>query len=148
MNLCDLMDCSPLGFSARGILQARTLEWVAISSSRGSSRPRNWTQVSRIAGVFFATEPPVWHEATVRAPWNHARFPCFPHPEPSEGSLQGMAAVWWLLDGRQIPFLKGMKCPQSTAYVHAIMWLIEEDLACLHKNWNQGKFPSHKEEWF
>ena len=37
-----------------GILQARILEWVAMPSSRGSSPPRHWTQVSRIAGGFFA----------------------------------------------------------------------------------------------
>ena len=36
-NVCDLMDSSPLGFSVHGILQARTLEWVAMPSSRGSS---------------------------------------------------------------------------------------------------------------
>ena len=36
-----------------GILQARALEWVAISFSRGSSQPRNWTQVSCTAGRFF-----------------------------------------------------------------------------------------------
>ena len=38
---CDSMDCSPPGFSVHGILQARILKWVAISSSRGSSRPRD-----------------------------------------------------------------------------------------------------------
>ena len=38
-TLCDPMDCSPPGSSVRGISQARMLEWVAISSSRGSSRP-------------------------------------------------------------------------------------------------------------
>ena len=37
--LCDPMDCSPPGFSVRGVLQARMVEWVAISSSRGSSDP-------------------------------------------------------------------------------------------------------------
>ena len=36
-----------------GILQARKLEWVAMPSSRGSSQPRDRTQVSRIAGGFF-----------------------------------------------------------------------------------------------
>ena len=35
------------------ILQARILEWVTMPSSRGSSQPRDWTQVSRIAGGFF-----------------------------------------------------------------------------------------------
>ena len=50
---CDPVDCSPPGSSIHGILQARILEWVAISFSRGSSRPRNWTQVSCIAGRRF-----------------------------------------------------------------------------------------------
>ena len=52
-TLCDPMDCSPLGFSVHGILQARILEWVAISFSRGSSRPTDRTWVSCIAGGFF-----------------------------------------------------------------------------------------------
>ena len=49
------MDCSPLGSSVHGVLQARILEWVAIPSSRGSSQPRDRTKVSRIAGRFFTT---------------------------------------------------------------------------------------------
>ena len=52
------MDCSLPGSSVRGISQARTLEWVAISFSRGSSRPRDWTCGSCRAGGFFTTEPP------------------------------------------------------------------------------------------
>ena len=47
------MDYSLLGSSVHGILQARILEWVAISFSRGSLRPRNRTWVSCIAGRFF-----------------------------------------------------------------------------------------------
>ena len=43
-TLCDPMDCSPPGSSIPGILQARILEWVAMPSSRGSSRPRDWTE--------------------------------------------------------------------------------------------------------
>ena len=49
------MDCSPPGFSVHGFLQARILEWVAKPSSRGSSQPRDQTQVSRITDRF---EPP------------------------------------------------------------------------------------------
>ena len=45
---CDPMDCSPSGSSVHGTLQARILEWVAISSSRRSSRPRDRTCVSCI----------------------------------------------------------------------------------------------------
>jgi len=41
VSLCDPMDCSPPGSSVHGILQARILEWVAISSSGGSSPPRD-----------------------------------------------------------------------------------------------------------
>ena len=52
------MDCSPPGSSVHGILQARILEWVAISYSRGSSQPREWICVSCLAGGFFPTEPP------------------------------------------------------------------------------------------
>ena len=51
-TLFDLMDCSPPGSSVHGILQARTLEWAAVSRSRGSSQPRNQTRVSCI-GKFY-----------------------------------------------------------------------------------------------
>ena len=47
------MDYSLPGSSVHGILQARIQEWVAMPSSRGSSQPRNQTQVSHIAGRFF-----------------------------------------------------------------------------------------------
>ena len=50
---CDPVDCSPPGSSVHGILQARILEWVAISFSRGSSQPRNRTWVSCISGRWF-----------------------------------------------------------------------------------------------
>ena len=52
-TLCDRMDCSLPGFSVHGIFQTKVLEWVAISFSRGSSRPRDRTRVSCIAGGFF-----------------------------------------------------------------------------------------------
>jgi len=52
-TLCDPMKCSPSVSSVHGILQARILEWVAISFSRGSSRPRDWTCVFRITGRCF-----------------------------------------------------------------------------------------------
>ena len=52
-TLCDPMDCNLLGFSIHRILQARTLEWIAISFSRGSSQPRDRTRVSRIGGRRF-----------------------------------------------------------------------------------------------
>ena len=52
-TLCDSMDCSPSGFSIHGVFQARILEWVVISFSRGSSPARDRTQVSCIEGRCF-----------------------------------------------------------------------------------------------
>ena len=57
-TLCDPVDFSPPGSFVYGILQARILEWVAIPFSRGSSLPRDQTQVSHIAGGFVTAEPP------------------------------------------------------------------------------------------
>ena len=57
-TLCDPVDCNLPGSSVHGILQARILEWVAISFSGGSSWLRNWTRVSRLAGshlILWAT---------------------------------------------------------------------------------------------
>ena len=60
-TLCNPMDCSPPGSSVHGILQARILEWSAISFSRRSSPPRDQTSVTCMspgfAGRFFTTEP-------------------------------------------------------------------------------------------
>ena len=53
LTLCNPVDCSLPGSSVHGISQARILEWGAISFSRGSSRPRDETQVSRIIGRRF-----------------------------------------------------------------------------------------------
>ena len=47
--LCDLINCSPPCSFVHGIFQARTLEWAAISSSRGSSQPRDRTWVSCVS---------------------------------------------------------------------------------------------------
>ena len=47
--------CDPMGYTVHGILQARILEWVAFPFSRGSSQPRDWTQVPPIAGRFFTS---------------------------------------------------------------------------------------------
>ena len=60
-TLCNPMNCSPPGSSVYGISQATILEWVAFSSSRGSSRPRDWIYISWgscIADGFFTIEQP------------------------------------------------------------------------------------------
>ena len=60
-TICDPVDCSPPGSSVHRICQARIPEWIAISSSRGSSWPRDRTCISfllYLAGGFFTTELP------------------------------------------------------------------------------------------
>ena len=52
-TLCEPVDCSLPGSSDHGIFQARILKWVAMPTSRGSSRPRDQTRVSCSAGRFF-----------------------------------------------------------------------------------------------
>ena len=72
-TLCGPTDYSLPGSSVHRILQARILEWVAILFSRGSSRPRDWTQVSCIAGRFFTIR--AMSEAP-KQPWALAKFFC------------------------------------------------------------------------
>ena len=67
LSLYDPMDYSLPG-SVHGILQVRTLEWIAIPFSRGSSRPRDWTHISCIAGRFFT----IW---ATRECSDHKLFP-------------------------------------------------------------------------
>ena len=58
LTLCDHMDCSLPGSSIHGIFQARGLEWVATSFSRGSSRPRDRTRVPALQADALPSEPP------------------------------------------------------------------------------------------
>ena len=48
--------CNPIDYTGQGILQARILEWAAIPFSRGSSQPRDQTQVSSTAAEGFVTQ--------------------------------------------------------------------------------------------
>ena len=72
---CDPVDCSPTGSYVPGILQARILKWVAISSSKGSSLPRNQTYISCIGRQIFhhctTWEIPWIEEAGGYSPWGH-----------------------------------------------------------------------------
>ena len=63
-QLCQ--PCNPMDYTAHGLLQARTLECVAVPFSRGSYQPRERTQVSRIAGVFFTS----WATSEAQEYWS------------------------------------------------------------------------------
>ena len=77
LTLCDPMNCSPPGSSVHGILPARTLEWLAIPFSKGSSQPRDQTQVSCIVGdwnTFLTVQNPgrfftVWTTGEAHHTW-------------------------------------------------------------------------------
>ena len=58
VRLCDPMDCSLSGSSIHGIFQARVLEWIAISFSRGSSRPRTEPGSPALQADALLSEPP------------------------------------------------------------------------------------------
>ena len=65
-TLCDPIDFSPPGSSFHGILQARILEWVAISFSRGSFQPRDRAQVSHVPGRLYRLS----HQGSLRLSLN------------------------------------------------------------------------------
>ena len=66
-TLCDPMDCSPPGSSVHGIFQVRILEWVAMPSSRGSSRPRDRIGISYISCIGRRTLLPLMPSGTPKA---------------------------------------------------------------------------------
>ena len=68
LTLWDPMDCNLPGSSVYGIILAKILEWVAIPFSKGSSRPRDWTWVSCIAGGFLT----IWAAREAHILWNTA----------------------------------------------------------------------------
>ena len=77
LTLCNPMDCRWPGPSVHGILQARILEWVARHFSRGSSQPRDRTQVFCIVGGFFVLDQfisvqSLSHVQLFATPWNTA----------------------------------------------------------------------------
>ena len=93
LTLCNPMDCTLPTSSLHGILQARILEWVAIPFSRGSSQPRDQTQVSHTAGGLFT----IWatREALRGVRWR-----------PKEGKTgQLRPGSWWPLNPTRSHFL-------------------------------------------
>ena len=67
--------CNPMDYTVPGTLQARILKWVAFPFSRGSSQPRDRTQVSHIAGRFFTSSAPREAFLHIASP-KHRKIPC------------------------------------------------------------------------
>ena len=73
--------CDPVDYTVHGIFQVRILEWVAFPFSRGSSQPRDWTQVSCTAGGFLTS----WATREAQEYWNW-----WPIPSPADLPNPGM----------------------------------------------------------
>ena len=85
---CDPMDYSPPGSSVHGLFQARILACVAMSSSRGSSCPRDQTCISYIVGRFFTTELPEKSKSRwLLVPKYWVRQSTLTQPQPSNPTI-------------------------------------------------------------
>ena len=106
-----------MDYAVHGILQARILEWVAVSFSRGSSQPRDWTQVSCIVGGFFAS----W--ATSESESEIAQSPTLCNPidcslpgSSVHGIFQAIVLKWIT-----ISFSRGSSQPRARTQVSCIV---------------------------
>ena len=113
------MDCSLPGSSIHGIFQARVLEWIAISFSRGSSQPRDRTRVSCIVGRRFT----VWATVALlrkcivivqRRQWHPLQYYCLENPMDGgawKAAVHGVAEGWTRLSDFTFTFHFHASCP-------------------------------------
>ena len=135
-TLCDTMDCSWPRSSVHGVFQTRILEWVAISFSRGSSQPRDWTQVSHTVGRLFT----VWATREVQCMCTCMlnRFSCVRLCDPMDCSLLG-SSIHGILQARilewvAMPSSRGPSWPRDQTCVSCIdRWFLY--------HWATGEAP-------
>ena len=87
-TLYDLMDCSPPGSSVHGILQASILEWGAISFSRASSQPRDWTHVFCI-GMQILHHRTIWKAQDIGTSLQSGHYVPVLHGSPLKNTCLG-----------------------------------------------------------
>ena len=88
-TLCDPMDCSPPGSSVHGIFQARGLEWIAISFSRGSSQPRRSNPGLPHCRHSLPSEPPGKQISDMK--WSEVKWSCSVVPD----SVTPWTVTYW-----------------------------------------------------
>ena len=130
-TLCHPIDCSPPGSSVHGILQARTLEWVAMLSSRGFSQPRDWTQVSCIGEQSHL-------EALTRFRWLKKKNVIFTElPATDSPSPEPFLGLPWCLVGAFLSIILKVVSPGSPENMGLLnganSWPLEEKVKYIRK---------------
>ena len=137
LTLHNPMHCSPPGSSVLGILQARILEWVAMTFSRGSSQPRDRTQVSCIAGglltVWAIWEAPKelvgFNSKDREGNGNQLQYSCLENPMGRGAwwaAVHGVAKSWkWL---NELPFTFHFHALKKKMATHSsvLAWRVPE----------------------
>ena len=130
-TLCDPMDCSPPGSSVHEISQARILEWVAISFSRGSSQPRDRTRVSCTAGRFFtdwATREALESESESEVAQSNGLYPTrllCPWDSPGKNTEVGHSGMFFAVWGSSLLLLS------TNSSIHPHFLSISQDSSIL-----------------
>ena len=127
--LCYPMDCSPPGSSVHGILQARILEWVAMSFSRGSYWPRARTHISCVSCIIFFTTsttreaPSLWYPPHLKVKVLVAQS-CLTLCN-SMNCSPPVSSIYWILQARilewvAMPFSRGFSWPRALTHVSCV----------------------------
>ena len=139
-QLCPTL-CNPMDYTVHGILQARIPEWVAFPFSRGSSQPRDWTQVSCIAGGFFTeiSGKPLFLVLNHHF-LRHRRY-----------TLQGKhLGSWWTFPGPMVQLHEKVARRWSQGHLWCLPNADLFQTVCpqplILGNWK--KFPQHTFSWF
>ena len=137
-SLCNPTDYSPLGSSVHGILQVTILEWVAIPFSRGSSWPRNWTQVSCTAGRLFT----IWATRDfLKMPYKSANpllgvYPKRLKTQIPKSTCNPVFRAAWLTIAKM---WKRLKCPSTNDWIKKMCYVYtpstEHWMVHLHQCW-------------
>ena len=135
LTLCEPMDYSLPGSTVHGISQARILEWVAISFSRGSSWPRDQTHVSCMGGS-FTTAPP--GKPIISRPFSRYLLPSDHVLEIGVTAFQG---IHWKSSSYPVIILTSSKVflPESTSSKRCQRYYVKRGVAWSNnygKQWN------------
>ena len=143
--------CNPMDYTVHGILQARILEWVAVPFSRGLSQPRNWTQVSHIAGGFFtswAFREEYHIKYKICYLWIHLCFPGDISGKESTCSAEHLGSI----PGSEDPLKKCM-ATHSSILAWRIPWTEEPGrlqsiaLQTVRQDWSSGTAAQYLALW-